>query len=246
VASQPKYRQIAGAIRARIISGTLPPGGRLPSEDALAADWGVTRATIRNALAELEREGLVVPGKPRRVALREPLVIHVARTADRTWEGESATAGADSWLADMHAAGRSPALLIEVTGGPAEGGIARRLEIALGAPVVIRRNVRLTGSKPDSLVTFWFPATVAVGTVLAGKDSITEGSLAWLERVHGPLEHSVRVTARMPTPGEAGELGIAPGWPVLVLWRVSRDRNGPVVVTMAVYPSDRTELELEL
>lgn len=51
--TEPKYRAIEQAIRARIADGTYPAGTALPSEDALAAEFGVTRPTVRAGLAEL-------------------------------------------------------------------------------------------------------------------------------------------------------------------------------------------------
>jgi DNA-binding GntR family transcriptional regulator len=63
----PQYRSMATELRALIESGDLGPGDALPSESALAAQYGVARGTARHALAELEGAGLVesVHGKGR-------------------------------------------------------------------------------------------------------------------------------------------------------------------------------------
>lgn len=55
----PKYRAIADDLRRRIDSRELTPGDRLPSQQALAGEYGVTVMTLRQALVELEREGRV-------------------------------------------------------------------------------------------------------------------------------------------------------------------------------------------
>ena len=55
----PHYRSMATALRAMIESGELGPGDALPSESALAQQYGVSRGTARHALAELEGTGLV-------------------------------------------------------------------------------------------------------------------------------------------------------------------------------------------
>ncbi|WP_246075625.1 GntR family transcriptional regulator [Nonomuraea terrae] len=55
-----RYLSIAAELRARIQSGELPPGGALPSEARLRRRYGASRTTVRQALAVLEREGLVV------------------------------------------------------------------------------------------------------------------------------------------------------------------------------------------
>ncbi|WP_157250266.1 GntR family transcriptional regulator [Nonomuraea typhae] len=54
-----RYRAIARELSRLIESGELPPGERLPTEDALAAEHGVHRLTARQAMVELRRAGLV-------------------------------------------------------------------------------------------------------------------------------------------------------------------------------------------
>jgi len=54
-----RYIQLATLFRRRIESGQWPVGGQIPTVDDLAADCGVARATIRQALGTLEAEGFV-------------------------------------------------------------------------------------------------------------------------------------------------------------------------------------------
>ena len=56
----PLYHQVAGILRQRIEDGVYPVGGRLLAEDELAAEFDVSRATIRQAVGELVMEKLVV------------------------------------------------------------------------------------------------------------------------------------------------------------------------------------------
>ncbi|MFF3671086.1 GntR family transcriptional regulator [Microtetraspora malaysiensis] len=55
----PPYRQIANALRARIASGEIPPGRRIPSLVELEDEFGVARDTLRKAVQVLKDEGLV-------------------------------------------------------------------------------------------------------------------------------------------------------------------------------------------
>lgn len=61
------YLQIAETLRGRIARGELAPGAPVPSEAALGQEFGVSRTTIRRALALLEAERLVraLPGTGR-------------------------------------------------------------------------------------------------------------------------------------------------------------------------------------
>ena len=56
---QPIYSQLIQQIKQGIVSGQLPPGGRLPSVRDLAMEAGVNPNTMQRALQELEREGMV-------------------------------------------------------------------------------------------------------------------------------------------------------------------------------------------
>jgi GntR family transcriptional regulator len=53
------YQQIAAQLRAEIHQGQFEPTGKLPSEAALCARFGVSRVTVRLALGRLEEEGAV-------------------------------------------------------------------------------------------------------------------------------------------------------------------------------------------
>lgn len=57
--SAPLYQQIEGWLRENILSGSLPPGTRLPASRALAGELGVSRITVQNAYANLESDGLI-------------------------------------------------------------------------------------------------------------------------------------------------------------------------------------------
>jgi GntR family transcriptional regulator len=54
-----KHRRVVEAIRRQILSGHLAPGDRLPPTDELLREYGVDYVTLRAALVELEREGLI-------------------------------------------------------------------------------------------------------------------------------------------------------------------------------------------
>ncbi len=59
----PAYVQVADQVRQAIFDGTIPPGDELPAERELAAEFGVSRATVREALRVLEAQGLLVAGR---------------------------------------------------------------------------------------------------------------------------------------------------------------------------------------
>lgn len=76
----PKYRQLVQILRNQILSGDLPQGAKLPSEEELSSRYGLSRGTVRRAIAQLEAERLigtehgvgsfVLPVHPRAVPFR--------------------------------------------------------------------------------------------------------------------------------------------------------------------------------
>jgi GntR family transcriptional regulator, transcriptional repressor for pyruvate dehydrogenase complex len=56
---RPAYRQIANLIERRIVARSLRTGDPLPSETDLARQFGVNRSTVREAIRELEIQGLI-------------------------------------------------------------------------------------------------------------------------------------------------------------------------------------------
>ena len=57
--SVPPWEQLAGILRDRIESGELQPGDRIPSVVSMAQEYDLAAGTVRKALAQLQREGLV-------------------------------------------------------------------------------------------------------------------------------------------------------------------------------------------
>ena len=56
-----KARRIYLLLRERILNGALEPGSRLPGELSIAAEYGVSRVTVRRALDNLAIDGLIDP-----------------------------------------------------------------------------------------------------------------------------------------------------------------------------------------
>lgn len=88
---RPMYRQVVEALEERIASGAIPGGYPLPAEQAVMAEFGVSRITVRRAVEELRRAGLVVTRKGFGTYVRARGVRHVVRLAAGTVIARPAT-----------------------------------------------------------------------------------------------------------------------------------------------------------
>lgn len=68
-----KSDEIADDLLSRIVSGEMPPGSLLPTEDELARSYGVTRTAVREAVKRLEVHRLVRPVRRRGTVALDPL-----------------------------------------------------------------------------------------------------------------------------------------------------------------------------
>ena len=80
----PAYRQIAKLIEQRIVARALRAGDALPSESDLARQFGVNRSTVREAIRELESQGLLGRGRgEKRLRVTRPQARHVSKGVSR-------------------------------------------------------------------------------------------------------------------------------------------------------------------
>src|SRR5262250_1473066 len=83
----PLYQQVYRALRTDILSRRLPPGTRLPSTRALAADLGVSRNVAMLAYEQLLGEGYTpAPRTPPRLARAGTRAIAIARRTRLHWD----------------------------------------------------------------------------------------------------------------------------------------------------------------
>ena len=66
VVVEPAYKAVSAAIERAILDGALPPGAALPTEQELSERFGVHRSTVREAIRQVEQEGLLQRREGRR------------------------------------------------------------------------------------------------------------------------------------------------------------------------------------
>jgi GntR family transcriptional regulator len=144
----PRYHQIATYLVSQLRSGAMSSSERLPPEEELARQFGVSRSTVRQALASLERDGLVV----RRRGLGTFLTPKALALVSRKLTGFS-------WNAFLGAEKVSVRVL-EKARVAAPQSVAPFLELEPGAEVVRFKRLRRAGGKPFSFVINYIRAEV--------------------------------------------------------------------------------------
>ena len=83
VVVEPAYKAVSAAIERAIVDGALPPGTALPTEQVLSERFGVHRSTVREAIRQVEQEGLLQRREGRRLFVCLPGVHDLAPRATR-------------------------------------------------------------------------------------------------------------------------------------------------------------------
>lgn len=200
---RPLFVRVADSLRRDILANRMQPGHKLPSESALEANFGVSRITVRQALASLHAEGLIekVNGKGS----------FVTRPSEAPDMGPLT-----GFYQHMRAQGRQAVgrtLSIRQVGATAAA--ARALEVAVGHPLVALRALRLVDGKPMAvMLSYGEPALMRA---LVQEDVTTNDVVVLLEARLGHRLRSHRIEARAipASAAKARLLDITPGAPLL-------------------------------
>ena len=231
----PYYYQIAEILRGMIADAEVGPDAELslPSENELCRLYVVTRATVRHALALLEREGLVYRRKGKGTFLRRRVQLDLARLCSTT--------------KDMQARGWVPSTrLLGVRVIEPSLHIQHQLQIAADPPVWEVHRLRLADGEPISLQWSYLSCQRAPDLDrhnLAGSlyDTLYNAYAIELRTADQVIR------TRLATAEEALLLEIPAGAPVFVIDRTSYDQaEKPVEHLHALWRGDRYDLQIRL
>jgi GntR family transcriptional regulator len=212
----PAHAQIEDQLTDRIASGELEVGRRLPSERDLAEELGVSRMTVRQALASLAARGQIERGVGRGTFVSARKVEH----------DHSRVAG---FTEQMEGAGLEPAATVRAAEEHAASKlVAEALGIAPGDPVARLERVRFGGGVALTLEDSWVPLASFPGLL----SQPIEGSLYALMRdVYGlePVRAVERLEPVLARAHEAEALGVPEGSPLMLVERVAYAADGTAV-----------------
>jgi GntR family transcriptional regulator len=235
----PLYAQLRDALLREIRDGGLEPGDRFPSETAIRNRYQVSRATVRQALADLEATGVIrkVQGLGSFVAV--PKIRHVPLLTSFTELARSQ--------------GFSPShrvLSSSLEDVPA--GTADEVGLAEGTRCRHLRRLFLADGSPVGLAETWLPVDALAGhDDLFDRERLDEGSMYEVlrsEPIGLVLDHATEtVTPGAVDRGSAELLDCDEGAPVLLIRRLTYTPEGRCVEsTRLVFVGDLYEYRVEL
>jgi GntR family transcriptional regulator len=220
-AAEPLHARLRQALRARVAAGELPPHAALPGERALMAAYGVSRATVREAIAALCREGVLYRVPRRGTFVAGP---KFSETLGRL----------TGFAEELKARGLEPeTTVLACTLAPGAEEETAALGLPPGASVLrVERLVRVGGvplfcdrsALPAAIYTLLEQRGVRLGQAEQTIEAVTAG------------------------PVEAARLGVAAGAPLLRVGRLTRRAGDgrPVEVAVAHYRADRYAYRITL
>ncbi|GAA3753056.1 GntR family transcriptional regulator [Micromonospora maritima] len=225
-----KHEALYTALRTEI-GEALRPHDPLPSERELVARFGVSRATVRQAVGRLEEEGLVYRAQGAGTFVADPATI-------------SKSLALTSFSEDMRSRRLTPdSRLLDLTLVPAGVAVARELSLSPGAEVAHIRRLRLADGLPMCVEEVWLP-TERVGDLDAG---LVSGSLYEVLAERGVRPHHADqvISATVVDADQAALLGVAPYSPALRVDRTTYDGAGVAVERAeSIYRADRYDFRI--
>jgi GntR family phosphonate transport system transcriptional regulator len=231
---EPLWSQLAERLAEEIRAQPEDAPTRLPGEHDLARRYGVNRHTVRQALRSLAEQGLVQPSRGRGTFITERAVDYPL--GPRTRFGSSLIAQEMTPVREILSTGTLAA--------PPQ--LARLLAIEEGAMLIEVRSRGLADRMPLVVGTLYLSAERFPGA--AGRLAV-DASVTSLFESYGIDDYrrrTTRVTARLPTAGEARLLRQATTQPVLETQKIDADTGGrPLSFGLAVWASERVQLSVE-
>lgn len=226
-----RWQTIADTLSAEIRDGVHMPGGKLPTEMALAERFAVNRHTVRRAVGWLQDQGLLRIEQGRGTFVQEDIVEYPISRRTRFTE-------------ILARQSKTPTgKLLRSLGVPADIATAQALEIAPGTPVALIETVSEVDGAPFSLVTHHFPLARFPGLLDAYDRERKITPMFRRLGVDDYTRKTTRITARLPDTHEMRHLHVARMTPVLCLEAINVDSDGaPIEYGLTRFASNRVQV----
>jgi GntR family transcriptional regulator len=231
----PIYYQIMQQLRAKIEEGEYGIDTPLPPERELVETYQVSRMTVRQAIAELVNEGILIRRKGVGTFVAPPKL-------------EQALSGLTSFTEDMAKRGmQAGARIVSFEETTPDHTVRKTLSLEPDEHVFVCTRLRLADGEPMALETTTLKASICPGLK---REDLENQSLYKLlaERWGVQLERATQsLEPILAAPYEAALLHVAIGSPLLLMHRVTYDQAGDAFeFVKSLYRGDRYKFITEL
>ncbi|PTQ56648.1 MAG: putative transcriptional regulator of N-Acetylglucosamine utilization, GntR family [Candidatus Carbobacillus altaicus] len=231
----PLYYQLKEKLTEAIMNGSWPVGTMIPSERELSEKYGISRMTVRQALGEMVKEGLLVRKKGKGSFVAEPKINQeLIRLTSFSEDMRSRGLTPDSRVKSVYLQEASPA-------------IQNYLSLKADAQVIVVERIRLANEQPMAFETSHLP----IARFPDLKHHVLDA-----KSLYNLLEEHYHVTikyARQTLEASLSDavvskiLEIPHASPVLLITRVTYDsENRPFEYVKSIYRGDRYKFIVEL
>lgn len=207
----PLWAQIERTLRDQIDTGAYKEGDQIPPEPELAAMYGVSRMTVRQAVSRLVAEGLLTRWRGRGTFVAKP---PLTRPVNNQY--------LDGFFATLKARGHSVvSRVLSFDRRPAEPAVGAALGIGPGVQVYRLERLRFVDDLPVSIQITYLPALPLTG--LDRFDFAHTSLYQVLKEAYAfpVLSIDQWISARTAAPPQASLLQVAPGSALLYVEKVS-------------------------
>ncbi|HZA32303.1 MAG TPA: GntR family transcriptional regulator [Propionibacteriaceae bacterium] len=217
------------SILEQLIDAELSPGDAIPSERALVQRLGVSRVTVRQAIADLVETGALERVHGKGTYVTGPQVdsrLHLT-----------------SFSREMRDRGLSPAsVVLSATEQPADEGVAQALRLRPGRPVICVKRLRTAEGAPMAYEVGYYPSALFPGLLQRELGSLYDVFASDYGVVATSGEQTVR--AESADAHLARLLGIAKRAPLLVQERITRAAERVIELSSSWYRADRYRIHM--
>lgn len=231
--SIPVYIQVSEALR-RDIQNFHKAGDALPSEADLAERFSINRHTLRRAVDELIADGLVDRQHGKGMFVLLPSIDYSIGSRTRFTEN----------LETLGITTQSRVERKQVV--PAQGGVASRLELAQGEPVIFLETLRMVDDKPFCVISHFLPLAHFPQVL----HQYNGGSLHHFLEQHYDLKVRRReslISAVLPESDDVRRLSMPKNMPVLRVKsvNVTMECQKPVEYVVTRFRGDAAQLSIQ-
>ncbi len=227
------WHQVEQEMAGDITGGALAAGARLPTEPELMARFGVSRFTVRQAIASLERRGLVRAEQGRGTFVHAQVLTYPI-------------SGRTRFSRNLIEQGFDPGgELLSQTIIPAGPDIGEKLRIPEWQSVVQRRGIGTANDIPIEIGEVYLPLDRFPDFPRRRAEHPTYTATFASYGIKDYLRASTLIEARLPTEQEAQTLRQPTSSPVFVVTRLDTDMQGvPILFGRGIWSAERVSFDL--